>query len=227
MHAKLTAFADVRIVVTHDVLKAKGMDLLFEEVQKASTAGGRVSNGEFAETQCFSVSDQTHSPYQCASELARWADVLLIAPMCSPTLSDMVAGHQHDLLLEVAQYWGEPQKFQSGSPGASVFWRLEKPFIVSLLLPAEQRRSNLILEKQMKMLEQMGLQLVDDPADKLREEGGHEEYVNQVVDYVRHAVLEVQGLQQAAPRKAPTAKAAKAAKAAAAAGGPKRKRGAS
>ena len=79
----------------------------------------------------------------------------------------------------------------------------------------------------MKMLEQMGLQLVDDPADKLREEGGHEEYVNQVVDYVRHAVLEVQGLQQAAPRKAPTAKAAKAAKAAAAAGGPKRKRGAS
>ena len=52
---------------------------------------------------CFSITDQRHNPYYAAAELARWADVLLIAPMCPATLTAIATGREDDLLLEVVQ----------------------------------------------------------------------------------------------------------------------------
>jgi len=151
---------------------------------------GRLLDG-FAETTCFSISDQQHSPYHAASELARWADVLLVCPLCTRTLTAIATGEENDLLLEIAQNWGSVKK---KSPSAE-YWIPIKPFIMAPWLPA-QRHNHLVIERQMATLEQMGIELIEDPGDEVREADGLKRYVDHVVEHVRHAILKVQGLLQ-------------------------------
>ena len=45
-------------------------------------------------------------------------------------------------------------------------------------------------------LEQMGVELIEDPGDVAREPAGDDTYVHHVVEHVRHAILRAQGLLQ-------------------------------
>jgi len=190
VHAVVCAFADVRIVCMSEVTKCDEMATLMNDIKTMSCRGRRLLDG-FAETTCFSISDQQHSPYHAASELARWADVLLVCPLCTRTLTAIATGEENDLLLEIAQNWGSVKK---KSPSAE-YWIPIKPFIMAPWLPA-QRHNHLVIERQMATLEQMGIELIEDPGDEVREADGLKRYVDHVVEHVRHAILKVQGLLQ-------------------------------
>ena len=84
--------------------------------------------------------------------------MLLISPCCSRTLTGISTGLEHDLLLELAQVWGAVKKQNAHGE----YWVPTKPFLVAPRLPAE-RRNQLIIEKQMRTLEVMGLTVIADP----------------------------------------------------------------
>ena len=164
VHEKICAFADVRIVCTREVTRCEGMDSLMDEVKAVSKRGRRLSDGA-TETTCYTISDQKLNPYHAANELARWADVLLICPMCTQTLTGIATGREDDLLLEIVQSWGAVKK----RAPTGEYWLPLKPFIVAPRLPIE-RRNQLIIERQMGTLEQMGVELVEDPVRETRRE---------------------------------------------------------
>ena len=104
VHEKLCSFADVRIVCMNEAKRAEGFDAMLEEVKALSRSRRRRQQLEGgAETKCFSITDEGISPYHTASELNRWADVLLIAPMSTATLTAICIGREDDLLLEIVQ----------------------------------------------------------------------------------------------------------------------------
>ena len=116
IHEQICAFADVRIVVTRDFTKGENAHTLHERLgdgaQRAAKRAGRDAPGaatgvdqdrRIPEAKVFSHHDQSVHPYHCASELARWADVLLVAPLDTQTLSSISTGSEEDLLLDVVQ----------------------------------------------------------------------------------------------------------------------------
>ena len=199
VHEQLCAFADVRIACMADATKADGMEQVIHQVKAASQRAKRLADGA-EPTTCFSISDQHTSPYYAAQELARWADLLVIAPLCSKTLSQITSGSEDDLLLETVQLWGSHKKRNASGD----YWLPSKPFLVAPRLPVE-RRNQLLVEKMMGTLAQMGVELLEDPGDDGKEAGARERYVGRVVEHVKQAVLKAQGLLQLPAPAAPPA----------------------
>ena len=164
LYENLCMFADVRLIVMNELVSANDAlgYCIHDKVEMAARRNrGRLGLDSGASTEAlpdakvFSLSDQRLNPHHCAAELARWADVLLIAPMCTSTLSGIAIGREDDLLLEVVQLWGSIKK--KGSAGVQYHVPL-KPFIISPRVPAE-KRNNLLIEKQMHTLDEMGVEV--------------------------------------------------------------------
>ena len=85
----------------------------------------------------YTEADQKRNPYHAASALAQWADVLLVAPLCPATLTNLVHGLDNDLLLEVATLWGSTKL---RAVGGGEYWQPRKPFLVAPRLPEERRQ---------------------------------------------------------------------------------------
>ena len=188
VHEKLCAFADVRIVCMNEAKRAQGFDEMLEEVKAHSRSRQRKQQLEgSAETTCFSNTDEGFSPYHAASELNGWADVLVIAPMSTATLTAICMGREDDLLLEIVQNWGAKKTEAMGD-----FWLPLKPFMAAPWLPAECC-GQLIIEKHMGTLGQMGVGLVDDPGEERLQSAGHDKYVTHLTERVHLAVLNSQG----------------------------------
>jgi hypothetical protein len=241
LYERTRRFAEVRIVVAKNLAKADGADALFDMVDRAAnsmqpptTANGHGrarrngmdgSGGHGAsappEAKVFSHSDQRLNPYKCAAELASWADVLLVAPLCAETLKNITGGATDDLLLEVIQLWGSVKKV---GPAGTQFHVPVKPFIVAPRMPPGFGHG-LIIEKQILLLDEMGVEVMEDPGDASQDDEAEETYVASAVEHVRHAVLKAQGHLQLPAFTAPVAGVAGVAGAAGAAGaGAKRRR---
>jgi hypothetical protein len=198
---RISAFAEVRIVITKELTKVDGAERLDDEVQNAARRTQRASlDGSPAEAsgvaaaRVFSYSDQQQHPYECAAELARWADVLLIAPLCASTLALMNSGIDNDLLLEIVQLWASEKKKGRGGH----YWVCQKPFLVCPRMPPE-RRKQLIVEQQMTALKQTGVTVMPDPGDNattVHELHGH---IEEVVEQTRHHIMQKRGLVQLPP----------------------------
>lgn len=209
VHDQVCTMADVRVVCMAEATRADGMEELMDDLQQASCRGRRLSEG-FSETMCFSISDQRHSPYHAANELARWADILLIVPMCAATQSAITHGREDDLLLEIVQGWRTVKKRRASGE----YWIPEKPFLVAPRIPAE-RRNQYLIELDRAVIERMGVEIIDGPTeaeayyDEVIDAAGQDKYVNHVIEHVRHAILKMQGhleitscnIESAAPKR--------------------------
>lgn len=91
-----------------------------------------------------------------------------------------------------AQTWGQVKK--RSAAGLTYHVPL-KPFVVAPRVPAE-KRCNLLLEKQLLTLEEMGVEIMEDPGDAANSEQGADAYAAQIVEHARHAILKAQGLLQ-------------------------------
>ena len=88
-----------------------------------------------------------------------------------------------------AQTWGQVKK--RSAAGLTYHVPL-KPFVVAPRVPAE-KRCNLLLEKQLLTLEEMGVEIMEDPGDAAQDGDAEETYAASAVEHVRHAVLKAQG----------------------------------
>lgn len=204
LYERTKRFAEVRIVVAKNLAKADGADALFDMVDRATARGtgavGRAPRSGMEggglrgasappEAKVFSQWDQRLNPYKCAAELARWADVLLVAPLCAETLKNITGGATDDLLLEVIQLWGSVKKL---GPSGTQFHVPAKPFIVAPRMPPGFGHG-LIIEKQILLLDEMGVEIMEDPGDAAQDGDAEETYAASAVEHVRHAVLKAQG----------------------------------
>ena len=85
------------------------------------------------------------------------------------------------------QNWGAKKT----EPGGD-FWLPLKPFLAAPWFPAEVC-GQLIIEKHMGTLGQMGVDLVDNQGDEVRQSAGQDKYVAHVTERVRLAVIKSHG----------------------------------
>ena len=197
---RIATFAEVRLVLTKDLIKADGADTLEEEVRSAVQSARATLQPDGVNDDphtssapsavVFTCWDMENQPHHCAAELARWADILLIAPLCTSTLTSMSIGMANDLLLELVQVW--PRTQWRGKNGMRV---PKKGFVVCPRMP-QQRRNNPVVEEQLEKLLDTGIEvMMADPDDETVEEQEPSDYVEMAVERVKQLIQERQANQ--------------------------------
>ena len=128
LHKRTCVFADVVVVGSEEMSDKLDGAESFERALLGDSKRVRESYEDAQETQLFTAEDgrravDGHVTHDAAESIAKWGDVLCIAPLCSKYVGRLVSSTDEDLLSELAQVWGYTKHADAYLP--------TKPFIVA------------------------------------------------------------------------------------------------
>ena len=129
LHERVCTFADVVVVCSEDVIADVEAAEAFERALLSASLKAKAAC-ESAELTVFLTPEDGrrhadgHMPKEAAASVARWGDVLLIAPLCGKYLVRLANTSDEDLLSELALLWGY-SKLKGGE------YVPTKPFIIA------------------------------------------------------------------------------------------------